>query len=961
MANLGSLVVSLEANMAKFNDDMNRASQVTQQAMANVEAATARAADSIKLIGLSMAGLAAGVSFQALVSQFDAVIESAAGLKDMAEKTGASVENLSGLSAVAKLVGQDMGGVEAAMTKFAKNLAGTSDESKGTAHALDTLGLKMRDLRQMDSAESLKLVADKLAEYRDGVGKTAMAQDLFGKSGAQLLPFLKDLAESGDLVVKTTAAQALQADDYEKGLKRLTIAKNSLYKSITVELLPAANDFLSWLLEAKSSVGSLTGAVQQMAADGSIQKWASDVSATAKTVVTSGLDAVKTLREHKEAVEAVALAYAAIKGSAILTPWIEGLYKTAAANVQAVAAAYQAKTAAEAQARASMEAAVAKLAEADATVASARATVLATSGNVQLLYTANNLVPALRAKAAAEVEVAAATAAHAAAMEAASLSGRTMSAASGMAASAVSALGGPLGIATGLLIAGAGAWAMWGNEATKAAKEASKAKDDIERAVSTLERLKRVKMFGAGDEGELQAGLERVQAQISVVAQSRSPGAQQKLAELRKQEEEIQAAIYSLGSMKPAASEPEKPSLNNYQSNLGTTKAVKEQKDDYDRLMRSITEKIAAQEAELSSTAKLTDAAKEYAKFLADVQNGYVKLTTVELAKLTTQWDAFLRNADALQAKARDLAYNTARLSIGDIAGSFGRDNQARIDSMTIMPQALREQEAALRAVDEKAREAEKSIRRLFADGKIDADQYNKLIGELTDTINGQKDAVRGLLEQQQRLNASWEYGAAGAVQKYLDGVRNMAAQTDAVVTRAFGSMEDALTQFVTKGKLDFKGLVDSIAADMVRLSIRQQITGPLAQQIQGAGGLGTLFGGISGLFGNSAAVAAKTSEDYIDAGGMGQGGSGMSGMFARLVAMLPSYDVGTDYVPRDMIAKIHAGERIVPAAQNKPGFGGITQHLTINVGGGGVDSRTAQQIALQAGMAVQRAAARNG
>lgn len=29
MANLGSLVVSLEANMAKFNDDMNRASQVT--------------------------------------------------------------------------------------------------------------------------------------------------------------------------------------------------------------------------------------------------------------------------------------------------------------------------------------------------------------------------------------------------------------------------------------------------------------------------------------------------------------------------------------------------------------------------------------------------------------------------------------------------------------------------------------------------------------------------------------------------------------------------------------------------------------------------------------------------------------------------------------------------------------------------------------------------------------------
>lgn len=46
---------------------------------------------------------------------------------------------------------------------------------------------------------------------------------------------------------------------------------------------------------------------------------------------------------------------------------------------------------------------------------------------------------------------------------------------------------------------------------------------------------------------------------------------------------------------------------------------------------------------------------------------------------------------------------------------------------------------------------------------------------------------------------------------------------------RAFSSMTDALTQFVTTGKLNFKSLANSIIADMVRMVIQQNITKPLA------------------------------------------------------------------------------------------------------------------------------------
>jgi len=47
----------------------------------------------------------------------------------------------------------------------------------------------------------------------------------------------------------------------------------------------------------------------------------------------------------------------------------------------------------------------------------------------------------------------------------------------------------------------------------------------------------------------------------------------------------------------------------------------------------------------------------------------------------------------------------------------------------------------------------------------------------------------------------------------------------------------------------------------------------------------------------------------------------------------LPSFDVGTNFVPNDMIAQIHKGERIIPASQNNNTMDGSTYNITINAG----------------------------
>lgn len=64
-------------------------------------------------------------------------------------------------------------------------------------------------------------------------------------------------------------------------------------------------------------------------------------------------------------------------------------------------------------------------------------------------------------------------------------------------------------------------------------------------------------------------------------------------------------------------------------------------------------------------------------------------------------------------------------------------------------------------------------------------------------------------------------------------------------------SAEDAIVQFVKTGKFEFSSLVDSILEDIIRMQVRQNVTGPLAKALGGFD-FGSLFGGGEGGSGGS-------------------------------------------------------------------------------------------------------------
>src|SRR3990167_9101503 len=243
------------ADLARLSSDMNKAKGMVGGAMRNIENSVASAQRVLGTLGI-------GVGFGAMIAAFKGVVDSAAKLDDMAEKTGAAVAELSKLEQVARIGGHSMDIAEGALIRLSKAIHGSDEEAKGAGKALSALGLSADALRSKDTAEALRIVAGELNKYADGSGKTALALDLLGKSGAQALPLLKDLATEGDINSRVTAEQAAQAEEFQKSLGRLKVEIHGVMQALALGAVPAMNDWLVANREAIRIAGGVTEALR---------------------------------------------------------------------------------------------------------------------------------------------------------------------------------------------------------------------------------------------------------------------------------------------------------------------------------------------------------------------------------------------------------------------------------------------------------------------------------------------------------------------------------------------------------------------------------------------------------------------------------------------------------------------------------------------------------------------------
>lgn len=259
----------------------------TEDALNSVRSNIGRMGQDVSRLQGIITSFAAVAGVTAFSGMIQGSIESMAALKDLATSTGGTVEGLSALRSVAKLSGIDMGTVAGSLQRLSKNMVSMDDDGKEASRAIAAIGLDVGKLKAMKPDEAMKAIADALAGFSGGAEKTAVAMALFGREGANALPFMENLAAAGKLNAKVTAEQADQAYEFEKNLTKLSATGQGWQKEIAAGMLPALNDFSSALLGSINGANGLREEMARLAKDGSIKEWATD----ALNAVTHVIDA----------------------------------------------------------------------------------------------------------------------------------------------------------------------------------------------------------------------------------------------------------------------------------------------------------------------------------------------------------------------------------------------------------------------------------------------------------------------------------------------------------------------------------------------------------------------------------------------------------------------------------------------------------------------------------------------
>jgi hypothetical protein len=343
MATLGQLSVELTANTAKFVGDLGKAAQVAQQSAKDISrefsslqrvasqtfgafgsfnpvisemsfalSAMGRAASSaMKEFGSFRSGIGAITSLAAgaavgfgavevsMIGMAMKAVNSAAEMEHLAEKSGVTVEEMSGLSFAAKQVNISQEELSLGLARLSKNAEMAAQGSRQQAEAFKALHVSATDahgaLRPIQ--DILLDIADRFSKAKDSTAKTAIAMAAFGKAGYEMVPmlnlgsqgiaaFIKTAEELGIILDTRTAKGAVQL---EQQMNVLASRFQAFEITLARDLLPTLEVVITSLTEVGRSADATAGSAQKLEGAAPTSGWVSGLQDTVLLVSQLGV------------------------------------------------------------------------------------------------------------------------------------------------------------------------------------------------------------------------------------------------------------------------------------------------------------------------------------------------------------------------------------------------------------------------------------------------------------------------------------------------------------------------------------------------------------------------------------------------------------------------------------------------------------------------------------------------
>lgn len=236
-----------------------------------VETATEQAAEKTSLldkgfskVGAVAAGVIGGLTFDRVVTGITAfaakTIEAGGAINDLSAKTGVGTTALQKWKFAAEQNGNTLEQLTDASTQMAKRLVNGNDSTVG---ALIQLNLKLEELRAKSPEDAFTTIANAIAQVPSPMQQSALAMELFGKSGADVLPTLKaGISELGDeaarlgLVMSQSTISSL--DDFGDTLDKLSLAGQGVLARVFTPMVPLLNSIANAALNARNGIQELT-------------------------------------------------------------------------------------------------------------------------------------------------------------------------------------------------------------------------------------------------------------------------------------------------------------------------------------------------------------------------------------------------------------------------------------------------------------------------------------------------------------------------------------------------------------------------------------------------------------------------------------------------------------------------------------------------------------------------------